>query len=45
MLRESDRYVYRLMLVKIGVYCHKRGYIDMVLEIEYSQLFLRRTPL
>ena len=36
MLRKSDRYVYRLMLLKIGVYCHKRGYIDMVLETEYN---------
>ena len=28
-----------------GANCRKRGYIDIVLEIEYSQLSLRPTPL
>ena len=28
-----------------GAYCHKRGYKDIVLEIEYSQLSLRPRPL
>ena len=28
-----------------AVYCHKRGYTDIVLEIEYSQLLLRSRPL
>ena len=27
------------------VYGHKRGYTDIVLEIEYSQLLLRSRPL
>lgn len=28
-----------------GANCRKRGYIDIVLEIEYSQLSLRPRPL